>query len=149
MLEKEQIFASNQPSRLLGLAVLLLQVALESPVIVHIAHAIVAEPAHLLPLADWGGLAPRRVQILPRLVVLQAHQIAAANRLARPTGLIAQLVSLSHREQRSLVVLWLRLEGHDLLSSATTVVRVYGGKEEAALGVLQAQARRASHHTFV
>ena len=61
MLEKEQIFPSDQVTFLLDLAVLFLQVALKSPVIVYIAHAIVTESTNLLPLADRRGFAPRRV----------------------------------------------------------------------------------------
>ena len=53
MLEKEQIFASNQLARLLSLTILLLLVAFELPVIVCVTLAIVSEPTHFLPLADW------------------------------------------------------------------------------------------------
>ena len=124
MLEKEQIFASNQFARLFRLPILLLLVALELPVIVCIALTIVSVPAHFLPLADWGGFALRRVQILAGLIVLEANQVSTANRLARPTWRSTPLFSLSHCEQSRLVVLGLRFECNDLLSRATAVVGI-------------------------
>lgn len=124
MLEKEQIFARNQLARLLSLTILLLLVALELPVVVCVALAIVTVPTHFLPLADGGGFALRRVQILASLIVFEANQVSAANRLTRPTGRGTPLFSLSHCEQSRLVVLGLRFECHDLLSRATAVVGV-------------------------
>ena len=72
--------------------------------------------------------------------MLKPDQVSTPDRLACTAWLFI-LLSLSHREQRSLIVIILRLKGHNLLSGSATVVRADRGEEHAANGVLKAQGR--------
>ena len=61
MLQEEQIFARYLLPSALSHAILWLFIALDLPIVVTVAHSIVAIPADFLPLAERRLLAFRRV----------------------------------------------------------------------------------------
>ena len=71
--------------------------------------------------------------------MLEPDLVATLHRLACPARLFLHL-SLSHGEQRCLIVIGERLHGDDLLARAAAVVRIDRGEEHFARRVLQADA---------
>ena len=86
MPQLEQIFTLNFLSLALHRAIVYIYITDDFPIVARITHAVVAEARHLLPLTQRRPKSLMRVQVLARLRMLQPNNVAAEDRLSRPTG---------------------------------------------------------------